>query len=780
MGAGYYEREIEVRYTEGILAKSRDWQWFVDETCETFGPPEWEDGTFDGFRRAFYGVSRAYGHLSSIADTWSDLRLSFPCEWVRRVWESCLIHAGVREMPDNPTGDAFFDLLDVVSYSTRLLSSVSDRKLTYDLGLFSLSNYQDLFELDNLTNEGERIVSRLREIDADGLAPTIAVVMGNFEGKRVDCDEETIGKVLDEEFDADFLDFKAPDNVALKTWQEAYLLDCLRTSYQGDELMPLVGFRGGGSIPDFSLMTAEILANMRDRIKDSRARCLIDSVGYLLHGTKVPRDSIGILIDLALDRIGQVAAGTRKPYGLACTSVGLCARMNTRGELPDSDKPRLLGGISQAMKDVEDLNILATIERMGFPLGGRQKGLLRDARRGKTDLIESINDPNELLRYMDDQDVSQFCSQERAQETMDKFANLVSGAGNITALLFISAMNFLIRLLNNKSIDNRWAKSRLIDVQSNWSEAFYARTMAGMQTITQEISVPEEQSEGLNKAVLENPLLFGHWAFPLDETAIEERIEGIAENPVFAMVQTTTIEEFIPHKERFDPGAGSGKHSMDAMILGEVDRINRKYSYRHMNQLKAEEIAAQLCAKAVQGTYVLSSMIHVIPEMYNAVRKRVSGKYALIDYPAEGEEPTLAHVCQLFPVMENTIRELGKHFSITPFRASEDEFHMLRDAPQIIGELIGSVLEETGTIAGTDDLTFVYFAMFSKNGLNIRNACIHGQAYQSGAQLEEAFRLTVICEYMLLYRLDMVIKAEEGPGSTQVANDSAPQGSADA
>lgn len=70
---------------------------------------------------------------------------------------------------------------------------------------------------------------------------------------------------------------------------------------------------------------------------------------------------------------------------------------------------------------------------------------------------------------------------------------------------------------------------------TNLSETFYARTVAGMRTITQEISVPGAQSEELNKSILENPLLFGHWAFPLDESSIEERIEGIVKYPVAAM-----------------------------------------------------------------------------------------------------------------------------------------------------------------------------------------------------------------------------------------------------
>lgn len=771
MEPGYYKQEVEARFTEGILAKSRDWQWFLEETVKTFEAPSWEDGTFSGFRKAFYRISSVYGHLSSIADIWPDLLLSFPCDWMLRIWESCLIRAGIRELTSKPTNNKFFDLLDVISYSTKLLNSISDRKFTYDLGIFSLGNYQDLFELSDFTDEGDKIVDRLGEIGGVDLGATIAVIKGNFDGERVTCNDKMIVKVLDDEFDADFLDFKAPENLACKTWQEVFFLDCLKTSYRGGELVPLVGFRNGGSIPDFSLMTEAVLANMRCSIGDVRAHCVIDTVGYLLHKMKIPQESIDLLVDLSLGRMEEVSAGTRESFEFDCTSVWLCAQMIARNELPGTSKAKLLAGISR-ITGRENVDILATIERIGFPLSKEQKNLLADAKRRKCLLIDSITDSVSLRRYIEDWDVSRYCSQVCAEKTMDKFVGFVSGAETDTGLLFISTMNFFIRLLNNKNIDNQWAKKCLIDVQVNWTETFYACCMEGMQTFERKIPISDAQIDEMNKAIMDNPLLFGHWALSLNENAIEERIEAIAKNPLVAMVQKISVDEFIPYKKRFDSRTSSNKHSVDAMILDEIDRINKKYYYRHINQLKADELTAQICTEAVQNTQILSSMVHVMPEIYESVRNRVAGTYSLIDYPAKGEMPTLAHVCQLFPVMEGTIRELGKHFLITPFRAREDEFHMLRDAPQIMGELIGLVRDETGTIAGTDDMTFVYFAMFSKNGLNIRNACVHGQGYQRGERLKEAFKLTVICVHMLLFRLDMVTRAEDemlAPGDSSHA-----------
>ena len=43
--------------------------------------------------------------------------------------------------------------------------------------------------------------------------------------------------------------------------------------------------------------------------------------------------------------------------------------------------------------------------------------------------------------------------------------------------------------------------------------------------------------------------------------------------------------------------------------------------------------------------------------------------------------------------------------------------------------------------------------MYSSNGYNIRNDCIHGRQYQGPADVAFAYRLTVICTYMMLKRL---------------------------
>lgn len=92
-------------------------------------------------------------------------------------------------------------------------------------------------------------------------------------------------------------------------------------------------------------------------------------------------------------------------------------------------------------------------------------------------------------------------------------------------------------------------------------------------------------------------------------------------------------------------------------------------------------------------------------------------------------------------------------FSIVPFQANRDSFNKLREVSGVLADLIGSFRELTGTIQGCGEFLFVYLVMYSSNGYNIRNDCIHGRQYQGPADVAFAYRLTVICTYMMLKRL---------------------------
>ena len=66
--------------------------------------------------------------------------------------------------------------------------------------------------------------------------------------------------------------------------------------------------------------------------------------------------------------------------------------------------------------------------------------------------------------------------------------------------------------------------------------------------------------------------------------------------------------------------------------------------------------------------------------MYEEVKSQ-NPSYEFIDFKGN---PTLAHLTQLFPILENKIRSLGEIFGIVPVCESEDKCHRLKEPDSIL------------------------------------------------------------------------------------------------
>ena len=70
-GSGYFEHDAKVGYTEGLINKASDWQWFIDYIEARFEAPREISavGEFDG---AFSSVRWPYIYLGGIVDAIGD------------------------------------------------------------------------------------------------------------------------------------------------------------------------------------------------------------------------------------------------------------------------------------------------------------------------------------------------------------------------------------------------------------------------------------------------------------------------------------------------------------------------------------------------------------------------------------------------------------------------------------------------------------------------------------------------------------------------------------
>ena len=74
----------------------------------------------------------------------------------------------------------------------------------------------------------------------------------------------------------------------------------------------------------------------------------------------------------------------------------------------------------------------------------------------------------------------------------------------------------------------------------------------------------------------------------------------------------------------------------------------------------------------------------------------------------------------------------------------------------ILEEILNDIYEELGSFEVADDIFFVLNYMYNSNSCNIRNECIHGRKYLQGEPFEFAFKLTLICIYLIINRIKII------------------------
>ena len=280
-----------------------------------------------------------------------------------------------------------------------------------------------------------------------------------------------------------------------------------------------------------------------------------------------------------------------------------------------------------------------------------------------------------------------------------------------------------------------------------WQEEYYEDVLSSMSVISHEQSVSKGCVEELNAQFLAMPYAFAQSVIMQSDESILENLESIAECAVVSVFSKTIISEYYPEHRRVS--LDGGPKSIDRMIIDELMRIYIENSYRFLNQLSEQNIADSYFERIGRGIQIASYMIDIRPA-YESLAKNLPEPYELLPYPES--DPTLGHLTQLFPILENLIRMSGEMFSIVPFQIEAKNYTRLREVSGVIADIILKFKNITGTIQGCNDFLFVYYVMFSSNGFNIRNECIHGRQYQGASRIADAFRMTVICVYMMLRR----------------------------
>lgn len=757
-GSGYFEHDAKVRYTEGLIDKSSDWQWFVDYIEARFEAPKEISavGEFDG---VFSSVSRPYIYPAGIVDAIGDFKPEISIVWLKKLYDCVLLRCGLLRPEELGEREGFYGLLGAASYATFLFNKLTGSRRPFDARVLYYSNLHQLFDFDVLRDDWARLRDLSERVELPGIECVAETLRANLEGIDAPVnDEERVSALMDANFDADFLSFKHIEGELFQPWQEALLRDALKHSFVDGEIVSFISYGNEAELSDVCGWTEDMFLRAKGDFRDERAVCVLETV-ELGKWKKVPsKRSQAILVDLAVNHAKDCLAGDKPIFSLRCTAFNVLEYLASKKMLDREIVGSYSHGMSELLKGLTEYDDLRFMKDHSLPMSSEQKSFLQ----AKTasffkDGLDRVDTSWALIDLYRNPLSAQYCSQEDAERSLDLFCELTAEVDTLTAELFYTAMTFFLDVLGNQNVDRKWTRHVIISLRHAWQDKYYSRVVAGMREFTYEYSVSAEKIRLLNEQFLVAPQSFARSLMLPSDDAILKVLEEMSERIIEYSVSRMMISEYYP--DHVYVRIKDDARSIDKMIADEVKRVYKERSYRLLNGLSEQEMFDGFFNRLATEVQGFSGVIDVAP-VYDEIVRNAPKQYELLPNP--GVKPTLGHLTQLFPLLENLIRDIGEFFNIVPFQADKMSFNKLKEVSGVLSDLIGNVRGLTDTIQGCSEFLFVYYVMYSSNGFNVRNDCIHGQGYQDPVDVALAYRLTVTCTYMMMKRLQILEAIAEG------------------
>ena len=314
-------------------------------------------------------------------------------------------------------------------------------------------------------------------------------------------------------------------------------------------------------------------------------------------------------------------------------------------------------------------------------------------------------------------------------------------------------MIFLMEI-NSKglNIDKKIIHQFMIQVQQLWENEYYTAVVGQLHTFSNTTEVSKIEIEESCKSLIENPLVFAYSSPIAKEKEIIKIMQNTAENPFTYMCSHMEIHKVFPIEEI---PINYHRHEIDNLLKQLVENIKSEKAYKFLNNMETDAHIRAIHTRQKLYAEMLAATLMQEEKMYNRIAEK--SEYTLIMYD---ENLKLAHITQLFPILEKVIRKLAITIGYVPFKENKSEFMKYKDSSSILREIISDIFSVSKSFENVPDLFMAYNFMYNGNSLNIRNECIHGRNYLSGRSLRFGFRITMIIINMLYQRLE-IIEANE-------------------
>ncbi len=745
----YYEHEIKVKAIENVLSRTQDWDCFFSYTEERF-EPNISVNSFQDAIDAFNEVHEVFELLCRIREI-TDKEYSISKDWLKELDQLALYYTAKINIDSVCVNSDFSKILLTNIYSGKIYSQISNNKFYFYSEIFKRRNIYLLIDIDLFVDEEENILKLLDEVGID-LSVEKSIFEGNVNRVYFPSDSSFVERHEKDFLNADCFSFKHVKDEDIKVWEEQEILKMLSISYTDGKLVPLYS-KGSYHNPEYEIWNVSVLEHLLNYFNTESTTFIIESIRYILHGI-VPSDTT---INKHFELLYKLSECVEEENvtDLSCSSLELvisflndenCSRRISENSFIEYSK------VLNKICDLGWYHILFEIKERNALTDKKIREKINLILKKELDDVDAISNHNQFSSYIQDKKIYRAVKEIHFKKVCEKFNSLIISTDiMIVPTIFLQYFFFLLRIKNNKDIVAVDISAEIIRIRQMWKEEYYFKCKDSMSTIKSgPFSIPKDFEDNYVYYIMQNPFKFATTVLKLTEDSLIDCMVSISKHPLLLLVSRIIIAEDFPHEPflKIDE-----KHPIDEFYLKEIEKQIENNGYKLLNVFEVEKLASGIYDRIKNDLNFYMSLLKNVEPMYEEVKSQ-NPSYEFIDIE---DTPTLAHLTQLFPILENKIRNLGEIFSIVPVCESEDKCHRLKEPDSILKSIISIVYEMEGNLEIVSDLFFVHFCMYGENGMNIRNDCIHGNGYYTKNQILLAFKITLVSLYTLGKRYQLIL-----------------------
>lgn len=245
-------------------------------------------------------------------------------------------------------------------------------------------------------------------------------------------------------------------------------------------------------------------------------------------------------------------------------------------------------------------------------------------------------------------------------------------------------MVFLINInATNQNVDKKLIKQHMIFTQQLWEEKYYKEQCSNLQSFEYTTTVETKEVELYNEQILRNPIFAARNCISAEKEFICNIMEAVSENPIRYLFSSISLTPVYPIKIN---GVNCDKHDIDIMLRSIIDDINVTMGYKFLNRLEIDIYLTAVHESYKDNANTTAALFTKEEEVYRFISEET--KYELIPYEYNLK---LAHLTQLFPILEIKIRELGSLTGIVPFKENLTNFMQYKDPSSVLRELLQEI-----------------------------------------------------------------------------------------